>query len=337
MNIFKDGLLIDVNVSFWSGAKILKAEDLGLKEENVAKAYKLGRKMLIPPEVIQGFRQVEGRARHVVETNSFKFPIGNARFIPKKKFQKVSDELKQCQQEYIELTEKLIENYDKYRDEMLPIYKEAAEIAFVQQEPVGVQEFNLEDKEAQKEAFVRMFMDRIQSYYPSSDTLRAKFALQWDIYEIALPKLRKGDEASIIEDIAKNDIFEQEYRAQTQQKIGAFVEDVVKTLRQETLEICGRIATNIKEGKVIKGRTLTSLREFIDKFQDLNFVGDTTVEAHLDNLRKEFLDVHTSEEISEAPMQEELSRRIGEITTIASNMTDINAVTGEYNRIISWD
>jgi hypothetical protein len=337
MNIFKDGLLLDVNVSFWSGAKILKAEDLGLKEENVAKAYKLGRKMLIPAEIIRGFRQVEGRARRIVDTSSFKFPIGNARFIPKKKFQRVSDELKQCQQEYNDLTNKLIENYDQYRAEMLPVYKEAAEIAFVQQEPTGVQEFSLEDKEQQREAFVRTFMDRIQAYYPNSDTLRAKFALQWDVYEIALPKMKKGEDASIIDDIAKNDIFEQEYRTQTQQKIGAFVEDVVKTLRQETVEICGRIATNIKEGKVIKGRTLTSLREFIDKFQELNFVGDTTVETQLENLKKEFLDAHTPEEISEGPMQEELSRRIGEIATVAADMTDINAVTGEYNRMIAWD
>jgi Protein of unknown function (DUF3150) len=338
MNIFKDGLLIDVNVSFWSGAKILKAEDLGLKEESIASAYKLGRKMLIPIEVIREFRSIEDKARHIVETNSFKFPIGNARFIPKKKFPKVSDALKKCKEDYTALTEKLVENYDKYRDEMLPVYQEAAEVAFVQQEPTGVQEFSLEDKDKQKEVFIREFMGRIQSYYPTAESLRARFALQWDVYEIALPKLKKGEDASIIDDLTKNDIYEQEYRAQTQQKIGAFVEEVVKTLRQETLDICSRVVMNIKEGKVVNGRTLTSLRNFIDKFQELNFIGDSSVESQLEKLKTEFLDVHSTNDISkEDDLQEELSRRIDELAEVASNTTDINTVTGEYNRRIAWD
>jgi hypothetical protein len=336
MNIFRDGLLLDVNVSFWSGAKILTAEDLGLKEENVASAYKLGRKMLIPIEVIREFRSIESRARRIVETNSFQFPIGNARFVPKKKFEKVFDSLKKCKQEYLELTESLVQNYDKYRSEMLPIYQAAAEIAFVQQEPAGVQEFSLEGKEQQKEEFVRAFMGRIQSYYPSVETLRAKFALQWDVYEIALPKMRKGDEDQIIDDITKNGIYEQEYRAQAQKKIGTFVEDVIKTLRQETLDICTRVATNIKEGKVIKGHTLNSLRDFIEKFKELNFIGDTAIELQLEKLKTEFLDAHTPEEIA-GDLQEELSRRIGDIAEVATNMTDVNAITGEYTRKITWD
>ena len=122
MNIFKDGLLVDANVCYWSGAKILTAEDLGLKEENVAEAYKLGRKMLIPATVIRQFRALEGRARNVIKTNSYKFPIGNARFIPKKKFIKIHETLKSLQAKYMAKVDELITNYDQYRAEMIPIY-----------------------------------------------------------------------------------------------------------------------------------------------------------------------------------------------------------------------
>jgi hypothetical protein len=333
MSIFRDGLLIDIDVSFWSGAKILKAEDLGLKEKNVPGAYKLGRKMLVPPEVIRAFRSVESRARHIVEINSFKFPIGNARFIPKKKFSKVSEQLKKCEQEYKELTEKLISNYEQYRDQMLPVYHDAAEIAFLQQSSTDIQEFSIENREIEKENFIRTFMGRIQSYYPESNSLRSKFGLSWDVYEIALPHLRKGN----IDQLVKDDIFEQEYRDQAQSKIKAFVEDVVLTLRTETIEICNRISENIKDGKIVKGRTLNSLKDFIEKFQELNFVGDTNIESQLQKLKTEFLDVCPAEKVGESDFQEELHRRITEISSLAENTIDINTITGEYNRQISWE
>lgn len=65
--LFKDGILMDIHVRFWSAAKALDAKDLGLKESDIAKAYHLGRKMLIPAEVIQEFRRIEGQARRLGE------------------------------------------------------------------------------------------------------------------------------------------------------------------------------------------------------------------------------------------------------------------------------
>jgi len=338
MDIFRDGKLIDVNVSFWSGAKMLTAEDLGLEEKDIASAYKLGRKLLIPEEVVHGFRQVEGKARYTVDSNSFRFPIGNARFIPKKKVTKVLATLKACQDEYNSLVDRLIENYDKYRAEMLPVYQEAANIAFVQQKPAGVQEFSLEVEESDKAEFVKAFIDRINSFYPTKESLRGRYSLNWAIFEIALPKMRKISDAQVIDSIEKEDIAIQEYRMQTQQRIQGFVDEVVKTLRQETLELCTRITSNIKEGKVIKGRTLNSLQDFVEKFKEFNFVGDSTVEDQLDTLKREFLDVHSNDDIAKgADLQEELKRRLGELAEVAANMTDINSVTGEYRRKISWE
>ncbi|MBE3144068.1 MAG: hypothetical protein IMZ61_09120, partial [Planctomycetes bacterium] len=73
-NIFKDGVLMQVHVSFWSGARILKPEDLGLREDQIAETYKLGRKFLIPESVIAAFRHVEGKARNLVTKFSYEFP-----------------------------------------------------------------------------------------------------------------------------------------------------------------------------------------------------------------------------------------------------------------------
>ena len=336
MSLFKDGLLIDVNVSRWSGAKILTAEDLGLKEENVAEAYKLGRKMLVPDKIIRQFRALEGRARNVITFNSFKYPIGNARFIPKKRLLKVHETLKALQVEFMAKVDELVENYNKYRTEMIPIYTQAAEIAFLTQEPSEGM-FNIEDREAQKKEYIDQFLVRIKAHYPDANTLRSKFALEWDVYETALPKMRKGSIHDIIDQEEKKSIAVEEYRAQAKQKIGSFIEGVVGTLRQETIDLCNRVVANIKEGKVVKGKTLICLRDFIDNFSELNFVGDVKIEEELAKLKKDFLDTPVDKNEKVEDIQEELKKRLDSIIKVASETTDVNSVTGEYKRKISWE
>lgn len=333
MDIFKDGVLLDVNVSFWSGAKILKAEDLGLKEENVAEAYKLGRKMLIPEIVIRKFRALEAQARHIVKVNSFPFPIGNARFIPRKKFSKTTEALTKIRKKYDTQVEELIENYGRYRDEMIPIYAQAAETAFLTQEDTQTL-FNIDEREKFKREYIDQFLNRIQAYYPDAQSLKSKYSLEWDIYEIALPKMKKSKAEDIIEEEEKKAVALDEYRAQTQQKVGAFINEVVTTLRQDTVKICNKIATNIKEGKIVKGKTLNALRDFIENFSELNFVGDT-IESELEKLKTNFLDKYKGEENIE-DSQDELRKSLNSIINIAENMTDINSITGEYKRTIKW-
>jgi hypothetical protein len=336
MNIFKDGVLVDVNVSYWSGAKMLTPKDLGLKDEDVVDAYKLGKKMLIPEAIIKEFRTVEQRARYLVDQNSFRFPIGTARFIPKKKFVKVLDELKECQAKYNVLTDSLITNYEAYRTEMVTVYTQAAEQAFMRQLP-SVTEFGIDSMEANKIAFIEDFLARIKMHYPDITTLRGKFSLCLDVYEIALPRMRKADSQDIVDEEVKRDIATEEYKAQTHSKINKFMDEVVASLRQEASTICGKIIANIKEGKVIRERSLQSLRTFVDQFSDLNFVGDKKVEEQLNGLKKNFLDTHTGETLTEnKDVQEEFSRKLGELVSVAENMTDINEITGEYQRSIDW-
>ena len=336
-NIFKDGVLVDVNVCFWSGAKALTPDDLGLDPSKVADAFKLGKKFLVPEKVVAAFRTIEGRARRVVEKNSFRFPIGNAYFVPRKKFASVLSQLREHQAKYVALVEDLVENYDTYRQEMTPVYREAAETAFLTMQPEGVQTFNIDDREADKANYVSQFLARIEKFYPTAASLRNRYSLDWSLYEVAMPKMSRGEGDQIAEDEETREAMGKEYREQFTKKVSTFFDDVVKTLRGETMELCNRIVSNIKDGKVVKGRTLDSLRNFIDKFGEMNFVGDVKVEEQLETLRKEFLNTHTTEEISEqGDLQEELKRRLGVVMDTASDVSDINSITGEYQRKVSW-
>lgn len=337
MNIFKDGVLVDVSVHFWSGAKLLTAQDLGIDEDKIAEAYRLGRKMLIPPEVIKKFRALESKARHIVEQHSFKFPLGAARFVPKRKFPKVLKALTQYKMEYNDLTDSLIQNYNDLRKKMIPIYRNAAKDAYDRQlAGKGVHTFSIESQADEQKKFVEKFLRRIKTYYPEPATLRNRFSLVWDVYEVSMPRLKLSDAKKIANKQEKLDIANEVYREQTHEKITAFMDEVVTTLRQKALEVCERVTSNIKEGKVIRGRTVASLIDFADNFSEFNFVGDAQIENQLTSL-KEFLKKTPAPAPGEdGEFKDELERRLNIVSELASDITDINSVTGEYQRKINW-
>jgi hypothetical protein len=331
---------MQVYVSFWSGAKALRPEDLGLKPEQIAETYKLGKKMLVPEEVIRNFRRIEGQARRLVEENSHPFPIGNASFVTKRSFAKINKKLAELKAQYMALVDDLIAKYEQYRQEVLPIYLEAANTAFINVTPV-VMEGSIDnyDRQGEREVFIEKFMERLNSYYPPVESLRRRFDLYWDIYEVAAPEMREIDAGTVLESEEERAKIVEIARAQMRQKIDGFVSDTVKVLRQETTEICLRIVTAIKEGKVIRSNTVTSLRNFIERFKDMNFVGDKTIESQLDAVQKELLDAHPeSTFVDNAELREELGRRLTMVVEEAGKMSeqDINGVTGDYSRKVNW-
>jgi F0F1-type ATP synthase membrane subunit b/b' len=337
-NIFIDGVLMQVHVSFWSGAKILRPEDLGLKPEQIAAAYKLGRKMLIPAEIIRAFRRIEGQARRLVEENSFSFPIGNASFVTRRSFTKVNKRLEELKAEYMNLVENLIAKYEQYRQEILPVYQDAAETAFLTSQPSMI-EGSLEGFDASKKEFIQKFLDRIASYYPAVDSLRKRFSLDWDVYEIAAPQARETDATSVMESEEERTRVVAEARAQMAVKVNGFVTDVVKVLRQEAVDVCSKIVTAIKEGKVVRSTTVSSLKGFIEKFRDMNFVGDQTIEAQLNAVHAELLDGRPENVfVEDMDLREELGRRLAVVVEEAGKLTDsdLNNVTGGYNRKVAW-
>jgi len=315
-----DGTLFNIHILGWSGSICLTPEDMGFEANEVPKAFKLGQKMLVPDIIISALRYWEGKARRAMDFPlGLKFPIGNSRFVPRANIPKVIEILKDCREHYLELARSLSENLERYREEMLPIYRQAAETAFVQLEPEGVTEFNLEDREAKKNAFVEAFLTRIKSYYPTPEAILTKYDIEWSVFEIGQST---GDYAT------------DELKSQTQAKLDAFVEDVVAQLRGETVNVCTRITKSIKEGKVITNKSLDALRNFVDKFQSLNFVGDTRVDDELKALKAEFLTTATPEQLSSPEMQVQLKERLASIAEVASDISDISAISGTYKRKI---
>lgn len=334
-NLFNDGMLVDLTVRFYSAQRKLKEEDIGLDE--VSEAFSLGKKLLLPHEVMHEFRLNESRARALIDDASYRFPIGNAQFIPKRKFVKLVNELKALQQKNKELVDDLVANYPKYREQMRPIYRKAAAEAYdTKFAKNGSTQTNLLGDA--KEQFIEKFLARIDACYPDVHSLESKFGIELAVFEVALPKLHESDASDVATDMALQSELADEYRRQMQTKITSFVDDAVSVLRQEAIELCRHVSTNIAEGKVITTRTLGSLTTFIEKFQDMNFVGDESIEQSLNSLRKEIIDANPpSEFTSNDELKIELQRRLNLIVEQAASVSDINSVSGEYRRKINWE
>lgn len=321
-SIFGVGALIDVHVCGWTGSRMLTAADMGFAENEIPEAFKLGQKMLVPDRVISEIRKVENKARRAADFPfGLKFPIGSAKFVLKNNIPTVIETLKECQTEYLALADKLAENLEKYRLEMIPVYEEAALSAYLQQKPAGVETFSIDGEEARKNEFISNFMAKIKACYPTPGVLRAKYSMDWTVFEI-------GESTS--------EFATEEWKQQARAKIGTFIDDVVGQLRGETVTICDRIASSIKEGKVIRSSTIDTLKSFVDKFRSLNFVGDSRVEEQLTNLKRDFLETHTSEALSEPEMQVQLKRRLAMIVETASDVSDVSSISGAYRRKIAW-
>jgi hypothetical protein len=344
--VFKDGLCVCVHVGGWDGAMLLSPEDLGLKSENVVNAIELGKKMLVPKEEIHEFRYIEGQARNIVDKNSFVFPIGNSKFVPRRKFKEVVTRLTELQSQYNVLAENLVATYPELQAQMLPVYKEAAEKAFETLNPAVLEFGGVEDpeqlrikREEEKSEYVGKFLERIISSYPAVETLRRRFYLTWDVYQTAAPEMLLTTVDDVLQTTeAQRDAAEEAHR-QMSAKIESFVSDVVTSLRGETSKLCSKIATAVKSGKVIRSSTIDSLKNHIERFKDMNFVGDQTVQAQLEAVQKELLDLNPTENFqTDSNLREELATRLSSIAESASKVTeqDVGSVTSQYRRMVNW-
>jgi hypothetical protein len=355
MNILQDIIICELHVKGWSAEVHLKPEDLGIPADKVSKAYKLGRKALIPDEIMQKFQTNESGARAILERNSFKFKLGTARALPPGMVQDTFPLIEDFITERILLAQDLITNYETYKAQMLPVYIEAAEIAFENLTPTGTIEFSIEGREADKKAFVDKFLERIAKLYPRVEDLANRFEMTLDVWPISID-FEKSDMISVqrsievvnarvrdeltqqAETTAKRNIDVEQYKAKTAERMSNYADDIVKMLRDQTVACMNEIADNIKNGQVIKGHTYNRLNNFIEKFKKMNVVGDTTVEAMLDNFKKEFLEVYPAKMLREDPeLKEELSRRLLLISKSASEISDVSEITGEYSRKVLWN
>lgn len=158
---FKDGVLMTLNITKWTGAKKLSPSDLGLTEDQIPDFMKLGRKLLMPKEEIGVFVQIENNARNSLERDSFAFPVGGARFIPRSRLLDVDAKLKEYKAAYDDAVQSLLTRYQDIREQMLQKYPE--------------------------------HRDKLEPFYPATHRVERCFSFNWLVFEIGEVGIKEGE------------------------------------------------------------------------------------------------------------------------------------------------
>ena len=280
---------------------------MGLKEDKLPDIFTLGRKRLLPADVIATFRSFAEKADYLLETEAFPFPIAKVRFVPEKRVGYVCAQLDQWAQEFEACANQFFINYQNVRDRMLEDY----------------------DK----------YREALQNFYPRISVVKKKFSFTYDIFTISLPKnlrVAQTTAAKLDAEQKARQLAEERMREKVTKQVDDFLADSVGVLREKTTELCKHVAAKIKKGELVTEGTIKSLRTWIDRFESMNFVGDGTVAQQLAHLRQTLGTRSAQEYRDDQTAAQALAGALNQIITVTKDLSDVGSVTGPTNAASSW-
>lgn len=305
--LFQDGKLVDIQIGKWGMQHTVdEKNDLKLDLSKVPAFILPGKKKLIPDEIKNKFLQLEQKARNYLKTNSHKFPIAEAHFVPHKKMVEVVTSLLKMKDEYDKLSNEFFENYEKYKLQMFADFPD--------------------------------HRSSLEPFYPRLESLRPRFYFSINIYEVAVPTELKSLTLADIntQNIAAEKMAEKyneemkQQRLQAQQRMQEFVVEAAKSLRGQVVELFTHIADKIKNKEVVSHANVKSLKTIISEFDALDFFDDTEVKKKLVEV-KTLLKNGDSFKDNETAIQK-LRTVVDDVLKVASNTSDIDQLTGQYFR-----
>lgn len=269
--VMEAGCICDLKISYYIGQVKLSGADLGLDANLPDDLYALGKRRLIPRERVNLFKRVESRARRVLSENSWAFPATSCgRFVAAHNIDTVNEKLYDEKGTFIVEMREFFDEYPRLRQEMLIEWRDhLVNLA----ERVGG--FDVDDA-----------LQHLEGLYPTTDGLARRFQFRWDWYSLAFPSGESFAWSDQRANIRKEAMLK--YKAYAERSVANFLESVASDLRAEatrTIEIFGGLVADNKHGSDIHHKQLQSMRDFLDRFERMNFLGDTSVSKSLSQLR----------------------------------------------------
>jgi hypothetical protein len=304
--LFNDGVLVDLQIGMWTALKRNTTSDLSIDAEDVpAFVVGLGTKRLLPPEIVKTWQTVANHARYVIERYSFVFPVGSSRFVPLSSLPRIEEELEACKQKYEAAWQALVKNYDQVRRDFLAQYPE--------------------------------HRSELERLFPSKEEVARKFYFDYSAYTISLPKKLRTARLDKKKQAAEEEAWHR-YQQELDRRVNEFLGDAVKTLRVKAIDICTSIAESVRGGKTISTASLGALTGFIDRFKEMNFVGDTEIESRLEKLKTDILDGREPDEFKEDDaLRKALASACDNVRKAAEQVSDLSSVCSGYRRKIVLD
>lgn len=317
----REGVLVKVSVRYWRGCKKLKAEDLGLKRENVSEQLiSLGHKRLLPKDALAGLAIVEGRAHALVEANTFPFLNGLGHFLPNSKLGEVTDKLTQLESEFWAAKQQFLDRYASLRESASQDWSNMAQKLV---------------KDPQQ------LVATIEASFPYPSKMGRYYGFDIQLFQISVPQhlgaelVTAGDQLAVIE---ARRTASTEAAQKIRSGVESFVSDCVASLREQTAQLCEDMLSSINNSETgVHQKTLNRLVRFVDQFKQLNFMNDSVMERQLETVKNELLS-KTAEEyrdsaVARSRLKQGLSRLADQARQLArQDATEVVQRFGELGK-----
>lgn len=261
IKLFDVGALMSLQITTWSGRKMLTREDLaklGYDSDNLYQdLVNLGRKLMVPKAELSAFTQMEQKARKSLAKFSVPFGISNTHFVPINVLASVEQQLNEIKKEFFERVDSFISRFEEIKNIIKDKYPD--------------------------------FWDKcLKQHYPANpSSLKKYYSFEWHIFKI--------DGISTITHTTSEQLVKAADKIQ--QEANRFAKEYVDTMRQETIKFCDFMTARV-QGKPFAEedaprkltlKTVASLRNYIDKFRQMNVFGDNEIEKMLKEFGGKYL------------------------------------------------
>lgn len=254
--LFANGSIVDLHTSMWRARLGIKPSDLGIDDTTaVQKVLSLGCHRLAPAKAFEDINEPAKAAARAIEHYSMNFGlIRGARYVPDTNLPKLLGALRKYKNEYMEAVNAFMDNYDKMKAEQMPIIRAALRDA-------------AQTPEAAENAY-----RRIMAEYPSSNEVRQKFGLRWNVYAIQGAKSRAALAAATEES----------------ENVKGIVSSMVTELRSEMQDKLKKVLDIATKGGRLSTKTIESAHTMLDRIESLNVLGDQVLAQQIGSLRAAF-------------------------------------------------
>jgi predicted PolB exonuclease-like 3'-5' exonuclease len=326
-NIFANGILVDLKICKWTAEKQLTAEDLGIDPKKLPNSFTLGKKFLIPKVVMYKFHNRDSATRRMLETKSYPFAFGEARFLPKRLFTEFSDEFDQIKLAWDADVVDLIQNFPTYKRDMQTQFIQAAKEAYERIQKIQGACDKTED------VFINEFLERIEKQYPAPSTLLEKFDMSFAIYQMEIPDLTEATINDVAEENEKLRLLQDAYQKKFTKALESYAEKMLKDNRDRVTVVLDSLKETLSGKRKYSEKTANFVNNMITDFIKLDIVDDVPLKAALQDFKAKYIDGTTSKMIRNDPkIQKEMLDQLTSITGTIMNAAELRALADSYRQ-----
>ena len=278
LRLMQKGVIIQLHIGYWRPYSRLSESELGISEDGSVREYlQLGRKKLLPPEMVSRLENIEKRARYALEENSFKCFWG--RFVPVTAWNRWCDENEEIKGQFYTIRDEVISNLPQSIGQLRDIYAQMAIEAYKRSKY---------DSEAQvPDHYIETFISKCLEQIPSPDDMRRLFRYEEVYTYIPLPsQLGQLQQSRSAEDEMHHQVA-QEINNHKQEMVADFLAEINTNLRDMVIQACQSVRDSIRRNDRLVPRSVMGLRNLLTKLERLNFHDDDQLSKIMDDIRIE--------------------------------------------------